>query len=92
MTTGWTEPGPSEANWFLAKKAGEGDTVTLEPSGLKKTDDSNHSWISPRHLPEARVRRETVFRVKYFKSIDLRGSKGFLLSDRRPRERGPKRG
>ena len=59
---------------------------------MKKTDDSNHAWFSPRRLPEARARGRTVFRVKYFKSTDLRGSKGFLVSDRRPRERGPKRG
>ena len=38
ITTGLMESGPSEANWFLARKAGEGETVTSDQFLLEETE------------------------------------------------------
>ena len=39
ITTGLMESGPSEANWFLARKAGEGETVTSDQFLLEETEE-----------------------------------------------------
>ena len=39
ITSGFIESGPSEANWFLAKNAGEGETVTSDQFLLEETEE-----------------------------------------------------
>ena len=39
ITTGLMESGPSEANWFLARNAGEGETVTYDQFLLEETEE-----------------------------------------------------
>ena len=52
MTTDFRAEGPSEASWFLARKAGEGLKVTWESSLLNKTwwfdPDMNLPWALAR--------------------------------------------
>ena len=39
ITTSFMESGPSEANWFLARNAGKGETVTSEQFLLEETEE-----------------------------------------------------
>ena len=39
ITTGFMESGPSEANWFLVRNAGEGETVTSDQFLLEETKE-----------------------------------------------------
>ena len=47
ITTGLMELGPSEANWFLARNAGEGETVTSDQFLLEETRVSPSMYLTP---------------------------------------------
>ena len=82
-----TEPGPSEASWFLAKNAGEGAIVTFDLELLKKTDACVQACISLLLLPDAKASKKTVLKVRCFKDASLKGSKGCLVRESKTKDK-----
>ena len=90
MTTGFSESGQTEANWFFAKKAGEGEIVISFQWGLCLREENVQACTSPFLLPAAKAIRKKVLKVKILRLASFKGSKGALVKDIRTKI-GPKR-
>ena len=90
ITTGLMESGPSEANWFLARNAGEGETVTSDQFLLEETEEWVQACISLLLFFSLRLKPTGTLSCKLATSKEpqIKAQKEVLSNLRGPR-RGP---